>query len=169
MMEVQLLVPRTTSGCQTPSEGRDLFSDNEAGGEQGQDAGCFEVKSNLGRCLPHIIQKYWTMKLPSSFKDSRFLVLDQEVNLSISPVSFKKCIITSHQAQSSQRILPRTSWSALTLPLPLLGLMRYHSSPRAATPTYQNNHSLGPNQQVLKSRTGGGKNSHSPKHHLVTL
>lgn len=72
MMEVQLLVPRTTSGCQTPSESRDLFSDKEAEGEQGQGAGCFEVKNNLGRCLLHIIQKYWSMKLPSNFKSLSF-------------------------------------------------------------------------------------------------
>lgn len=68
MTEIQLLDPRTTSGCQTPSEGRDLFSDNEVEGEQGQGAGCFEVKSNLGRCLLHFIQKHWSTKLLSSFK-----------------------------------------------------------------------------------------------------
>lgn len=33
------------------------------------------------------------------------------------------------------------------------------------TPTYQNNHTLGPNQQVLKSKIGGGQISHSLKHH----
>lgn len=47
MVEVYLLIPRTTSGCQIPSEGTELLSDNEAEGEQGQGAGCFEVKSDL--------------------------------------------------------------------------------------------------------------------------
>lgn len=63
-------MPRTISGCQTPSGGRDPFSDNEAEGEQGQGVGRFEVKNNLGRCLLHIIQKYWSTKLPSRLEFS---------------------------------------------------------------------------------------------------
>lgn len=51
-----------------PPEGKDLLSDDKDGGEQGQGAGCFEVKGKLGMCLLHIIQKYWSTKLPSSFK-----------------------------------------------------------------------------------------------------
>lgn len=120
MTAVQLLDPRTTSGCQTPSEGRDLFSDNEEEGEQEQGAGCFEVKSNLGRCLLHIIQKYWSMKLPSSFKILSFFPCTSRWIPAFHLSPSKRA--SPHLTQPSP--LKRHSQEHLTFPLPFLGLMR---------------------------------------------
>lgn len=66
MVEVQLLVLRNTRGCQTPSEGRDLLSDNETEGDRSKVLDALRL-TVTGRCLLHIIQKYWSTKIPSSF------------------------------------------------------------------------------------------------------